>query len=372
MKIQCIGAGPAGLVFAILTKMHNHHHEIVIYERHLPNVTTGWGLTLSESILQQLAKIDPIIVEQLRSHVLTLNHIDIHIRGKIIRSSKQQLLAISRLSMVNILRKRAQDIGIRINYNISLKYEDLIKLSADLTVISDGSNSKIRNQLENKFNTVLHEGNNLYLWLGTSQLFNNTFNFIFEQTETGWFWAHCFKFEKNCSTFIVECSHETWIKTGFLYMDKKQTINFLEKTFYRHLHGHPLKFNDIFRKKIYWRRFVSPVSKIWYYDKKVLLGNVAHSTHFSIGSGTKLAIGDAIALAENLRSCNRLDLTNLAHYQQCRQNESLNLHIAAKNSQSWFENVDSLISNDFLQFSISLLLRSGRISQDDLSINLLQ
>ncbi|MEQ1963943.1 FAD-dependent monooxygenase [Xenorhabdus khoisanae] len=372
MKIQCIGAGPAGLVFSILAKIHNNQHDIIIFERNSLNMTTGWGLVLSEPILQQLANADPIIVEQLKPHILTLNNIDIHIKEKNIRSSGHQFLAISRLKLINILRKRAMDINIKINYNTSLESEDLINLPADLTIISDGSNSKIRQQLKDKFSTDIHEGKNLYLWLGTSQLFNNAFNFIFEQTETGWFWAHCYKFEDNFSTFVVECTYETWKKTGFSHMDERQTIIFLEKVFQRHLHGHSLKTNDVYREKAYWRRFVSPISKHWHHDKKILLGNAAHSTHFSIGSGTKLAIGDAIALAENLRSCNKLDLTNLTHYQQCRQNESLNLHIAAKNSQSWFENVESLISNDSLQFAISLLLRSGRVSQDDLSINLLQ
>ncbi|MDC9588046.1 hypothetical protein PSI23_01640 [Xenorhabdus sp. XENO-10] len=372
MKIQCIGAGPAGLVFSILTKIHNHHHDIVIYERNLSDVTTGWGLTLSEPILQQLANIDPIIVEQFRLHILTLNHVDIHIQGKTIRSSGQRLLAISRLKMINILRKRAQDFGIKIHYSSSLEAEDLINPPTDLTIISDGSNSKVRHQLKNKFNTHIHEGKNLYLWLGTSQLFNNNFNFIFEQTETGWFWAHCFKFEENCSTFIVECTYETWIKTGFSHMDEKQTIIFLEKVFHRHLYGHPLKINDICREKAYWRRFVSPISKYWHHDKKVLLGNAAHSTHFSIGSGTKLAIGDAIVLAENLKSCNELNSTYLTHYQHRRESESYNLHIAARNSQSWFENIESFISNDPLQFSISLLLRSGRLSSDELSVILLE
>ncbi|MDC9622880.1 FAD-dependent monooxygenase [Xenorhabdus sp. XENO-7] len=372
MKIQCIGAGPAGLVFSILAKMQDHNRDVVVYERNLSNVTTGWGLVLSEPMLQQLANIDPSIVEQLRPHISTLNHIDIHIKEKTYRSSGYQFLAISRLEMINTLRKKALDLGIKINYDSSLNAEDLINFPADLTVISDGANSKIRHQLKDEFDTDIDEGKNLYLWLGTSHLFNDTFNFIFEQTETGWFWAHCYKFENDHSTFVVECTHETWAKTGFAHMDEKQTIAFLEKVFHRHLCGHPLQINDTCREKAYWRRFVTPISKHWSHDKKVLLGNAAHSAHFSIGSGTKLAIGDAIALAENLKSSNKLDSACFTDYQHNRQDESSNLHIAAQNSQSWFENVESLIENDPLEFSISLLLRSGRLSRDELTINLLE
>ncbi|MBX7248799.1 MAG: bifunctional salicylyl-CoA 5-hydroxylase/oxidoreductase [Caulobacteraceae bacterium] len=370
MKVVCLGGGPAGLYFAISMKLRDPAHEIVVLERNRPGDTFGWGVVFSDQTMDNLRNNDPEGARAIGEALAWWDDIDVHIRGETISSHGHGFSGIGRRALLNILQDRARELGVDLRFEHEFEITDLeadpLLRSADLIVASDGLNSKVRNAWPKDFQLDLDVRANKYVWLGTSKAFD-AFTFAFEQTEHGWIWAHAYRFEEGASTFIMECSEETWRGLGFDRMDADDTCRAGERLFAKHLDGHALQSNARHLRGSAWLNFPRVVCNNWRSGNVVLLGDAAHTAHFSIGSGTKLAFEDAIKLADVLHSGLPFDEAMTA-YQNERQVDVLKLQSAARNSTEWFEHIDRYLDLPPLQFAYSLLTRSQRVSHENLRL----
>jgi anthraniloyl-CoA monooxygenase len=363
MKIACIGGGPGGLYFAISAKLRNPDCEIDIYERNRPDDTFGWGVVFSDQTLTRLEANDHISAKRIHDSFHHWDDIDVFFRGERIRSTGHGFAGVSRKEMLLLLQERAAELGVNLHFQVEV--EDIAEFrDCDLIVASDGLNSKVRTQLEDRFRPDIDRRRNKFVWLGTHRVFD-AFTFLFEETEHGWVQVHAYRFDDDTSTFIVECTEETWLALGIDRMSKEKNKRFCEGLFERYLDGHELMDNAKHLRGSSWLSFPRVSNERWYHDNVVLLGDAAHTAHFSIGSGTKLALEDAIELAQRIESHAKLE-DALAAYESTRKIEVLRLQSAARNSTEWFENVARYTDFEPLQFTYSLLTRSQRVSHDNL------
>ena len=368
MKIACAGGGPAGLYFAISMKLRNPSHEIDVFERNRADDTFGWGVVFSDQTVENLMANDAVSGEIIRDEFAHWDDIEVHIHGQCIRSGGHGFIGIGRKRLLAILQERARELGIGLHF----EHEASPALAAwndyDLVIAADGANSRIRTAHAEHFDADIQVRKNKFFWFGTAKRFD-AFTFAFEQTEAGWVWAHAYRFDGDLSTFIVEMEPETWRRLGLDRMDQPEAIALCESIFASHLDRHELMSNaSHLPGPQAWLNFRRIVTENWSYDKFVLLGDAAHTAHFSIGSGTKLALEDAIKLAEVL---NRPGLSReqaLAEYQAERSVEVLKLQNSARNSTEWFETLDRYLSFPPLQFAYSLLTRSQRVSHENLRL----
>ncbi|WP_137679835.1 bifunctional salicylyl-CoA 5-hydroxylase/oxidoreductase [Aurantiacibacter suaedae] len=372
MRIACLGGGPAGIYFAISMKLRDPAHEIHVFERNSPGDTFGWGVVFSDQTLENLRANDPDSANTIIDSFAHWDDIDVTVGDTTMTSTGHGFIGIGRKHLLQILQQRAAALGVVMHFET--EFEDNVSAYSDfdLIVAADGINSKIRNAYEDRFDTELQVRRNRFSWLGTTKMFD-AFAFIFEKTEAGWIWAHAYRFDDKHSTFIVECSPETWDRLGFEHMDQDQSIALCEKIFARHLDGHPLISNSRhLRGSSAWIQFTRVLCRQWSFDNVVLLGDAAHTAHFSIGSGTKLALEDAIKLAEVLDRpgiTDRAALTRaLAEYQEERHVEVLKIQNSARNSTEWFETLDRYIGFDLPQFTYALMTRSQRVSHENLRL----
>lgn len=364
MRAVCVGGGPGGLYFAISLKRRDPGHEVLIIERNRANDTFGWGVVLSNETLANLQANDPESAARIRESFVYWNDIEVHYRGKAIRSGGHGFSGIGRQRLLNILQERALSLGVKIEFETEAK--DVAAYAAyDLIVGSDGVNSRVRTAHADVFKPDINVRACKYIWLGTRQKFNDAFTFIFEQTQHGWIWAHAYQFDANTATFIVECSQETWRRTGFDRMTTAETIAVCEKIFARNLAGHELMSNATHLRGSAWLNFNRVLCERWSHRNIVLLGDAAATAHFSVGSGSKLALESAISLAELLHSEATM-ADAFRRYEDERRLEVLRLQSAARNSTEWFENVERYLNLDPVQFNYSLLTRSQRISHENL------
>ncbi|WP_194724650.1 bifunctional salicylyl-CoA 5-hydroxylase/oxidoreductase [Noviherbaspirillum malthae] len=382
MKIACIGGGPAGLYFGLLMKKQNPQHEITVIERNRPYDTFGWGVVFSDQTLGNLTAADE---DTARTILRSFNHwddIEVNFKGKTLRSSGHGFCGIGRKRMLNILQERCEQLGVRLVFENDVTDDQAIAATydADLVIASDGLNSRIRNRYAETFRPDVETRNCRFVWLGTKKLFD-AFTFAFEQTEHGWFQAHIYQFDGDTSTFIVETPEDTWKKAGLDQMSQEEGIAFCERLFARYLDGHPLLSNaKHLRGSAIWINFPRVICNTWVHWNTVngrrvpvvLMGDAAHTAHFSIGSGTKLALEDAIELANCFRehggdTPDKLEKL-LERYQELRSVEVLKIQNAARNSMEWFENVDRYSRLDAEQFAYSMLTRSQRISHENLRL----
>ncbi len=367
MRIACIGAGPAGLYFAIAMKLRDASHEVDVFERNLRGVTFGWGVVFSDQTLANLEATDPVSAERIASGFAHWDDIEVHFRGQVHRSSGHGFVGIGRRELLEILARRAEELGAALNYDHdcdpAADWEDY-----DLVVASDGANSRFREHRSEAFEVETETRANKFVWLGTDKLFD-AFTFAFEQTEQGWIWAHAYRFADDCSTFIVECSEATWRGLGFDRLDQDGAITLCERIFERHLAGHKLKSNAAhLRGSAAWLNFKRIRCARWRDGKTILIGDAAHTAHFSIGSGTKLALEDAIKLAEVLNRPKLEFDQAVEEYQDERALEVVKLQNSARNSTEWFETVERYLDFEPWQFAYSLLTRSQRISHENLRL----
>jgi anthraniloyl-CoA monooxygenase len=361
MWIACIGGGPGGLYFALLIKKANPDYRVTVFERNRPNDTFGWGVVFSDQTLGNLAAADP------ETHALILdnfNHwdnIDVHFKGRTITSGGHGFSGIGRQRLLNILQDRCAELGVELIFQTEVS--DIP--DADLIIASDGANSIIRRKYADFFKPTIEKRYCKYAWFGTHKLFD-AFTFAFEETAWGWFQAHAYKFDRETSTFIVETSEENWLKAGLEQMTADESVAFCESLFAKYLDGHPLM-NNARHLQSPWLNFLKISNAHWTYKNIVLLGDAAHTAHFSIGSGTKLALEDAIALARALQEHNDLQCA-LQQYEEERKVEVIKLQNAANNSTDWFEHVKRYTHLEAEQFAYSLLTRSQRISHENLRL----
>ena len=368
MRIACIGAGPAGLYFSISMKLRDPSHEIEIFERNAPGVTFGWGVVFSDLTVDNITLNDPVSAKIITREFAHWDDIAVHFKGETITSGGHGFIGIGRKRLLEILSERARALGVVLHFNAQCDPADAKWSDYDLVIASDGANSRFRDAQADAFGVDVDVRANKFVWLGTSKVFD-AFTFAFEETEHGWIWAHAYRFAPDCSTFIVECSEESWRSFGFDKMTQEESIAASQKLFAKYLDGHSLKSNaSHLVGSAAWLNFRRIKCERWASANVILLGDAAHTAHFSIGSGTKLALEDAIKLAGVL---NRPDLSleaALDEYQAERSLEVLKLQNSARNSTEWFETVERYTHFEPLQFAYSLLTRSQRISHENLRL----
>ena len=368
MKIACIGAGPAGLYFAISMKLRDPSHEIEIFERNAPGVTFGWGVVFSDLTVENITANDPVSASIITREFAHWDDIDVHFRGQTITSGGHGFIGIGRKRMLEILQDRARELGVALHFNAECDPADPKWRDFDLVIASDGSNSRFRDAAPEAFGVDVDVRANKFVWLGTSKVFD-AFTFAFEETEHGWIWAHAYRFAPDCSTFIVECSEDTWRSFGFDRMSQDESIAACEALFGKYLDGHELQSNaSHLVGSAAWLNFRRIKCERWTSGNVILLGDAAHTAHFSIGSGTKLALEDAIKLAEVLNRPGLSLEAALDEYQAERNLEVLKLQNSARNSTEWFETLERYTHFEPLQFAYSLLTRSQRISHENLRL----
>ena len=371
MKIVCIGGGPSGLYFALLMKLQNPAHDIRVVERNRPYDTFGWGVVFSDQTLGNLQAADPVTAAQILDAFNHWDDIDVHIHGQTVRSGGHGFCGIGRKRLLNILQARCEELGVQLVFETDVQSDEDYP-DADLVIAADGLNSRIRTKYAATYQPDIDLRLCRFVWLGTHQLFD-AFTFAFEKTEHGWFQAHAYRFDDSTSTFIVEAPEKVWRAAGLEAMDKEEAVAFCERLFARHLGGHPLISNaSHLRGSAQWIRFPRVICKRWVHHNGhapvVLMGDAAHTAHFSIGSGTKLALEDAIELARCIGRQPDDLAAALADYEAVRGVEVLRIQNAARNSTEWFENVDRYASLPPEQFAYSLLTRSQRISHENLRL----
>jgi len=378
MNIVCIGGGPAGLYAGLLLKKRNPQDRVVVIERNRPFDTFGWGVVFSDATLENLKKADLPTAEQIIRQFNHWDDIDIHIGQTTIRSGGHGFIGIGRKKMLNILQQRCLDLGVELVFETVAEDDQAIAMDydADLVIASDGINSRIRTRYADTFKPDIDTRRCRFVWLGTQKTFD-AFTFAFVNTEHGWFQAHAYQYEEGMSTFIVETLDETWRAAGIDNMSQEEGIAYCEALFAPWLDGHKLLSNaKHLRGSAIWIQFPRVICEQWVHQQRlpngktvpvVLMGDAAHTAHFSIGSGTKLALEDAIELASSFRTHTDTGAA-LTHYEAQRSIEVLKIQNAARNSTEWFENVKRYSRLAPEQFAYSLLTRSQRISHENLRL----
>ncbi|HEX4497108.1 MAG TPA: bifunctional salicylyl-CoA 5-hydroxylase/oxidoreductase [Thermoanaerobaculia bacterium] len=377
MKIAVIGGGPAGLYFSLLMKKADPAHEVVLLERNAPDATFGWGVVFSDQTLGNFKAADPESFQEIFDNFARWDDIDVHFKGRTITSGGHGFAGIARMKLLEILQQRGAGLGVDLRFGVEVKDDsDLPGLGlgdVDLVVAADGVNSAVRRRHAAAIRPQVVAAQAPFVWLGTTRRFD-AFTFIFVETAAGIFQAHAYRFSETHSAFIVECDEASWRNAGFDRMDVDATIAACEKMFGPWLEGHRLLANiPPHQRAAPWLNFSRVSCERWWQrldqETVVLIGDAAHTAHFSIGSGTKLAMEDAIALARILNGPDAADLSRaLQAYEDERRTEALRLQNAARNSMEWFENVRRYARLDPEQFAYSLLTRSQRVSHENLRL----
>ncbi len=369
MKIVVLGGGPSGVYLAISMKLKNPAHDITVYERNRDDDTFGWGVVFSDQTMDNLRANDPVSAATMVNELIRWDDVAVHYRDEVISSGGHGFIGIGRLRLLQILYERARELGVAFEFETEFEVEDVTTkfADADLIVAADGLNSKIRNHDLQAFDCDIDVRPNKFVWLGTKQRFDDAFTFIFEQTEHGWIWVHAYQFDKDTSTFIVECGPETYESFGFEHMSHEESAEVCRKIFEKYLGGHDLMTKSAHIRGSAWINFPRVLCHQWVKDNVVLIGDAAHTAHFSIGSGTKLGFEDAISLADHLNSGESVKEA-LRAYQDERELEALRLQNAARNSMGWFEEIDRYLEYDPIQFAYALLTRSQRVSHENLRL----
>ena len=375
MRIACLGGGPAGLYFAISMKLRDARHDIHVFERNRADDTFGWGVVFSDQTVENLMANDPVSGAVIRDEFAHWDDIDVHVHGACIRSSGHGFIGIGRKRLLNILQDRARALGVELHFEHEASADLDDWGDYDLVIAADGANSRIRTRYEEHFGVDIQVRRNKFFWFGTDKAFD-AFTFAFEKTEAGWVWAHAYRFEGGSgageagfSTFIVEMDPDTWAGLGLDEMDQPEAIALCESIFADYLDGHRLQSNALHLPGPQaWLNFRRIVCSRWSHRNLILLGDAAHTAHFSIGSGTKLALEDAIKLAEVLNRPGLGREQALEEYQAERNLEVLKLQNSARNSTEWFETLHRYLDFEPIQFAYSLLTRSQRVSHENLRL----
>jgi anthraniloyl-CoA monooxygenase len=360
MRISVLGAGPAGLYFALLARKAHPSHEVTVIERNPPDATYGWGVVFSEETLGALRDADRPSYDRIIERFATWGTIDIRYRGETVRSRGHAFSGMARKELLQILQERCAELGVELRFNQEITaIEELPQ--ADLTVGADGVNSLVRRLDEKSFEPSALVHGTKYVWFGTDFAFK-AFTFIFRENEHGLFQVHAYPFDASTSTFIVECPEETWRTAGLDQATEEESIAYCEKLFAEDLGGHALLSN-----RSLWGSFVTLRNEAWHHGRVVLLGDAAHTAHFTIGSGTKLAMEDSVALAESLDLLSDDLEAALTDFEMQRQPVVERFQQAALDSASYFENVRRYAAFEPVQFAFNLLTRSGRITHLELT-----
>ena len=379
MKIVCIGGGPAGLYFALLMKQLGREsgtaHDISVVERNKPYDTFGWGVVFSDATMDNMREWDRDTADAIEASFAHWDDIELHFKGRVIRSGGHGFVGIGRKKLLNILQARCEALGVKLVFETEVD-SDADYPDADLVIASDGINSRIRAKYAAVFKPDIVVRPNRFIWLGTNKIYE-PFTFLFEKTEHGWFQAHIYQFDKTTSTFIVECPESVWLAHGLDRADPDQSVAFCERLFAANLHGARLLTNARHLRGSAWINFQRVKCEQWSHfngnSQVVLMGDAVHTAHFAIGSGTKLALEDAIELTRQFTQHG--DTAEhipevLAQYQALRAVDVIRLQNAAWNAMEWFEVCGERYCDQLEpeQFMYSMLTRSQRISHENLRL----
>ena len=360
MKITIIGGGPGGLYTAILAKKAFPAADIAVHEKNPEGVTWGWGVVFSDETMGGFGDADPPTHRAIDELFIQWKTLDIFHHDRLVQSSGHAFCAIRRMKLLQILQDRARDLGVTLRFGQEVESVDAFS-DSDLIVVADGINSKVRDHYAEHFQPKFEPGTKKFIWLGTPRLFSN-FTFITRRNEHGLFQVHAYRFDKECSTFIVECSEDTWRNAGLDQADERASLAYCEQLFAEDLQGQPLLSNNSA-----WITFRRLTCATWHHRNVVLLGDAAHTAHFAIGSGTKLAMEDAIALVAALREHDQIGAA-LAAYQDARWDDVARLQRTAVVARRWFENVERYDTLPTEQFAASMLTRSKRVTHGNLRL----
>ena len=362
MRMTIVGAGPAGLYLALLMKKADPGHQITIYERNQPDDTFGFGVVFSDETLNQFLAEDAATAQAIRENFAYWHEIDVVAGGETVRSGGHGFCGLARKKLLNILQERCATEGVVLKFGSEQQDFEALRRDCDLLVGADGINSAVRETWKQTFQPNLDWRRNKFVWLGTT-LPLDTFTFIFEANQHGLFQVHAYRFEDGLSTFIVETTEETWQRAGLDKASEADTVAYCETLFAKQLKGHRLLTN-----RSMWRTFPTIKCERWVHENVVLIGDAVHTAHFSIGSGTKLAMEDAIALSRALNAGHASIPAALKAFEDARQTEVSILQHAAQVSLEWFEHTDRYRDFEPIQLALSLLSRSKRITYENLRL----
>jgi 2-polyprenyl-6-methoxyphenol hydroxylase-like FAD-dependent oxidoreductase len=366
MRIACVGGGPAGLYLALLMKLRGPGDDITVFERNTVGSTQGWGVTFGRDLLRELHQSDAESAREIDRAAFRQFDQVVEIHGKQVLYPGGGGYGIGRQRLLGILADRATGLGVRIEFDHEVTSPSQLP-AADLVVACDGVNSRMRLEV-GRFQTDVRQGGNKYLWLGTNKVFES-FTYAFVPTDSGWVWAYGYGIGAGLSTFIVECSAETWARLGCDTLSTQECLSLLEKLFERQLDGHPLLGQPQPGQpqpgqpqpgqpqpgaSAGWLSFRTVTNRLWHDGNIVLAGDAAHTTHFTIGSGTTLAIEDAIALADNLQRYHGERKPALESYQRQRKTALLRHQSDARFSARWFESISRYVDLEPHEFSALL------------------
>jgi anthraniloyl-CoA monooxygenase len=359
MKINIIGGGPAGMYFAILMKSDDDAHEVTIHERNGPDDTFGWGVVFSGKTLANLRAADETSHAEITRTFEAWDNVDVVHRGEKVSIHGNSFSGIARLRLLKILQRRCEELGVAIKFRHEVADFDSLRADCDLLVAADGVNSLVRQAFKDQFQTDLSLRPNKYIWYGTNQLFHGL-TLTFRETVSGVFAAHSYKFDPTTSTFIVECDPKTWDRAGFAAMGDEETRAYLAVVFKSDLNGQPLLSNNS-----KWLNFLLVKNGRWSFENVVLLGDALHTAHFSIGSGTKLAMEDAIALKRAFDETSEV-ADALKRFEQDRRPVIEEYQAAAQDSMVWFENASEYMHLTPIELAYVLMTRSGKVDRESL------
>jgi 2-polyprenyl-6-methoxyphenol hydroxylase-like FAD-dependent oxidoreductase len=358
VRIAVLGGGPGGLYFAYLWKKRHPDARVELFEQNAAGATWGFGVVFSEQALEFLRADDPDTVEAIAPQMESWRNITLNLRGESVEIDGVGFSSIGRLALLTILQQRLRATGVTPRFDTVI--QSIEELSGyDLVVAADGLNSLVRRSFEDQFGATVSHSTNKFAWYGTSKIFA-TLSQTFVATGLGTFNAHHYRYSRDMSTFLVECDAATWERYGFAGKSAEQSQEICEQVFAATLDGHLLVSN-----KSVWRNFPWIWNERWSHQNMVLIGDALHSAHFSIGSGTRLAIEDAIALVRALEADAEIPAA-LARYERERKPIVKKLVNAARTSASWYENFPEHMQLDLMDFAYSYITRSGRIDEQRL------
>ena len=368
MKIVCLGGGPAGLYFSILAKKANPSWDITVIERNRADSTFGWGVVFSDKTMGGFKEADPETHAAITQAFRHWDDIDVFFKGRKLTSGGHGFCGIARMKLLQIFHQRAAALGVRLIFQTEVIDPDDYSGECDLVIASDGASSLTRQKYEHVFKPNIQIRKNRFIWLGTKKKLD-AFTFDFKETESGWFNLHAYRFDEDWSTFIVETPEKNWLNAGIDRMELQQSIALCEGLFAERLGGNALVSNaKHLSGSAVWLKFNRVLCEKWHHKNIVLIGDAAHTAHFGIGSGTKLAMEDAISLARVLNDHTGEVQSGLQRYQEEREIEALKLQSAARNRMEWFEQVERYVHLDPEQFTYSLLTGSQRIGHENLKL----
>jgi anthraniloyl-CoA monooxygenase len=354
MRIKIIGGGPAGMYFAILMKQADAAHVINVYERNGPDDTFGWGVVFSGKTLANLRASDEVTHAEITRAFAAWDNVDVVHGQEKISIHGNSFSGIGRLQLLKILQRRCEQLGVEVKFRTEVADVEALRTSCDLLIAADGVNSTVRKQYAERFVPSLDLRPNRYIWYGTSRLFHGL-TLTFRETDAGVFAAHSYKFNDTTSTFIIECDPQTWQQANFSAMSEDETRVYLEQVFAQDLNGHPLLSNNS-----KWISFLLVKNEHWFFENLAMIGDALHTAHFSIGSGTKLALEDSIALFQCFKNTPEVSLA-LKEFEASRKPVIEEYQAAAYDSMRWFENARDYMNLSAIDLAFALMTRSGRV-----------